>query len=273
MNRLRYCISRIRFLVKKIVKKQSYIYDDKVQDLVRAITQDGFAVVPNFYTEQECSLLRDGIDNLVIERNKKDMLWEDPSAADKRCFGAEEDNQLIAGYFSNRFLNSVADNYFGAKMTCSNTLASKIIYREGNSGSGQGWHRDGNQMQFKALVYLSDADLKDGPFQIIRASHKVKKIFQHIKIMDYDGLNSRFTSHQIGKVLSYEPHNHEVLEGKAGTLVLFDSSAIHSGSPLTFGGGRYALTNYYMPSYEDITGQRAVFLNAHKKENYASKVG
>ena len=33
---------------------------------------------------------------------------------------------------------------------------------------------------------------------------------------------------------------------KAGTLILFDSSTIHRGAPIT-AGTRYALTNYYYP--------------------------
>ncbi len=263
MSRLRYSISRAGFLVKKVLKKQSYLYDDNVQDLVRAISQDGFAVVPNFYNEQKCGLLRDVIDKLIIDRKEKDLLWEDAIASDRRCFGSEEDSEMIADYFSYKFLNCLALNYFGSKMTCSNTLASKIVFKEGNFGSGQGWHRDGNQTQIKALLYLSDTEQKDGPFQIIRASHKLKSIFQDIKTMGYDGVNTRFSTRQIERVLDHDPEKHEVVKGKAGTLVLFDSSAIHSGSPLADGGVRYSLTNYYMPSYYNVKAQRDVFMSSH----------
>jgi len=265
MGRSKYVVSKFRFILKKFLKKQSYIFDGNVQGIVQTVSENGFAVVPNFYSEEECRLLRDEIDSLIVKREKENKLWVDSNDADKRCFAAEDDNEVIARYCYNKFLNAVADNYFGAKMTCSNTMAGRIIHSEGNIGSGQGWHRDGNQMQFKALIYLSDVELKDGPFQIIRVSHKLRNILKHINLMGYNGVTTRFTLQQIKKVINYKPDEHKVLTGKAGTVVFFDSSAIHTGSPLTEGGERYALTNYYMPSYEDIRAQRDVFRNGHKK--------
>jgi ectoine hydroxylase-related dioxygenase (phytanoyl-CoA dioxygenase family) len=85
--------------------------------------------------------------------------------------------------------------------------------------------------------------------------------------MDCNGINTRFTASQINKVINHKPEEHIFLTGKAGTLILFDSSTIHAGAALKEGGRRYALTNYYMPSYENINAQRNVFLNSHKNNN------
>ena len=41
----------------------------------------------------------------------------------------------------------------------------------------------------------------------------------------------------------------ETIKGKAGTLILVDTSLIHRGKPLV-NGCRYALTNYYYPYYQ-----------------------
>lgn len=270
MGALKYQFSKVKFDLKKFLNKESYTYNKEVQDLVKQIQVDGFAVVPDFYNEEECKILRDEVDQLIEKRKQENRLWEDPCDADKRCFAAEEDSELINKYFANTFLNSVADNYFKAKMICSNTLAARIQYRDGNIGSGQGWHRDGNHMQFKAIVYLCDVEIKNGPFQIIQGSHKKKNIINHINIMNHDGVNLRFTTEQIEKVIDTDSDKYKVLTAKAGTLVFADTSTLHTGMPLSEGGYRYTLFNYYYPSYEDIEARRTVFKNAHKqKSEYA----
>jgi hypothetical protein len=265
MNKLRYIISKFKFLSKKLLLRQEYIFDKDVQEIVRMVNANGFAVIKNYYSEQDCNLLRKEIDKLIEKRDKENFVWKDPYAADYRCFGAEEDSEIISKFYNDKFLNSIANNYFKAKMACCNTLAGRIFYKNGNFGSGQGWHRDSNQTQFKALIYINDVDYKDGPFQLITASHKFQNILKHIDLMGYDGVNTRFTSEQVKKVVNIEPESIKLFTATAGTLIVFDSSTIHTGAPLTEGGQRYALTNYYMPSYQDVKAQRSVFLNAHKK--------
>ena len=265
MGKLRYLLSRFKFYVKKILKKQDYIFNSKIQDLVFTLSENGFVVIPNFYTEEECNFMKNEIDLLILKRENDNRVWKDRYSSDYRCFGAEDDSEEISAYFNNQFLNSVADNYFKTKMSCCNTLAARIKYVDGNVGSGQGWHRDSNQMQFKAMVYITDVENKDGPFQLISGSHKLKNILNSINIINYDGLNTRFESCKIEKLISLQPENYNLFLGKAGTLILFDSSTIHTGSPLSYGGERYALTNYYMPSYENVKAQRNVFINAHIK--------
>ena len=58
----------------------------------------------------------------------------------------------------------------------------------------------------------------------------------------------------------------ETFTAKAGSVVFFDASCVHAGSPLSDGGLRYALTNYYYPSYENIAARKAEFVNAYKKQ-------
>jgi len=268
MGKLKYLISQKKFKLGKFLRKKKYVYDDKIQDIVNQVKEKGFAVVPNFYTHEECTSLRTEIDKLIIKKDKDNSLWTDSQGADKRCFAAEDDSELIKKYHTNEYLNSVADNVFEAKMTCSNTLAAKIEYKDKNIGSGGGWHRDGNHFQFKAIVYLSDVEIKDGPFQILEGSHKPNNILEHIDIMSHDGENLRFTNEQVEKVIKQNNDKYKVLTAKAGTLVFADVSAIHTGMPLSEGGERYTLFNYYYPSYENIEKRKKLFQNVGKNSEY-----
>ena len=62
MGKLRYLFSRVKFLIKKTLQKQDYIFNADVQDLVCTISENGFAVIPNFYSQSECKFLKDEID-------------------------------------------------------------------------------------------------------------------------------------------------------------------------------------------------------------------
>lgn len=263
----KYIFSKVKFELGKLLRKQSYIYNDKVQEIVKKIKENGFAVVPDFYTQEECLALKKEVDKLVEKRREEKKLWIDPFGADKRCFAAEDDSELIAKYNKNKFCNSVADNVFEGKIECSNTLAAHIEYKEGNIGSGQGWHRDGNHFQFKAIVYLSDVEVKDGPFQIMQGSHKPKNILRDINLVNHDGVNLRFSDNQVQKLVEKYPDNYKVLTAKAGTLVFADTSALHTGMKLSKNGNRYTLFNYYYPSYEDIEARKNMFKNTYKKQS------
>lgn len=237
------------FELIKIKNKEPFIFNLEVQSIISQIRENSFAVVPNFYSEQECAILRDEVDRLIEKRKAENNLWTDPSGSDNRCFSAEDDSQMIAEYYNNPFLLSVAENYFGGKIGNSNTLASRINYSEGNIGSGQGWHRDGINFQFKAMVYLCDVEIVNGPFQIIKGSHKLGRILRSTAIMNGEALNTRFSDEQVKRLIDKYPDDYKVLMAKAGTLVFADTSSIHTGMPLGEGGSRYALFNYYYPSY------------------------
>ena len=264
MGTFNYIIDRSKYEIGKYLRKEKYTINSDIEDTVAQIKKQGFALVPDLYNHQECCDLRHEVDRIIEARAEHKTLWIDPHGADKRCFAAEDDSELIKSFYSNKYLESVADNVFKAKMSCSNTLAARIEYKEGNVGSGLGWHRDGNHFQFKALVYLSDVEAKDGPFQLLVGSHKAKSILDNININTHDGVSCRFEGQEVKKLISTKTNAIKTFTAKAGTVVFFDASCIHSGGVLTDGGLRYALTNYYYPSYEDIASRKSVFKNAHK---------
>mgnify|MGYP003965490345 CR=1 FL=1 len=254
--------------MKKFLKKESFKSDEEVQSIVKDIKENSFSVVPDFFTEDECNELREEIDRLIEKRRVEGSLWTDELDADNRCFAAEDDSELVKKYYENPFLLSVAENYFGAKIGCSNTLAARISYKKENVGSGLGWHKDGNNFQFKAIVYLSDVEIKDGPFQLIAGSHKFSNVLKDTITMNEDGVNTRFTHEQVEKVIDNNPDNYNILTAKAGTLVFVDVSSIHSGMPLSESGRRYTLFNYYYPSYE-VEKRKEFFKNVVKAKKYA----
>ena len=84
--------------------------------------------------------------------------------------------------------------------------------------------------------------MNNGPFQIIPSSSQLSKI---LKIDNKNYCKLRYENSEINEYLK----NGEKLKtiiGQAGTMILFDGSNLHRGSPIE-DGLRYSLTNYYFP--------------------------
>lgn len=122
-------------------------------------------------------------------------------------------------------------------------MANKTKFINNNLGSGGGWHRDNLLKQYKSILYLVDVDHSNGPFQLIEKSQKFSQVLKDSLKMKTDVRTYRFKEKQINSI---KKNRTVTIEGKAGTLIIVDTSAIHRGSPLKL-GTRYALTNYYYP--------------------------
>lgn len=191
----------------------------------------GFLVKENFLSKIECELLISQVESYVENGL---ISWIDELESDVRIFNFSSDV-----FSSNEHLD-ISGLY--AKYISSNTcnkfiMANKLVYRENNKGSGGGWHRDNlNKRQLKFMIYLNDVDENGGAFEYIPESHKVSSKF----FTNSFNNNFRYNSDDISKLY---PNKSIKLSGKAGTLIAFDSSGIHRGSPI-LKGKRYALTQY-----------------------------
>ena len=122
------------------------------------------------------------------------------------------------------------------------TMANRVTFSSSNNGSGNGWHKDAYRKQFKSLLYLNNVDKNNGPFQLLKRSNKIFNLIKVAIKLQKTYPDTRFSENEIEKISRSE--NVTTLEGRRGTLILFDPSLTHRGSPLK-SSKRYALTNYY----------------------------
>lgn len=249
--------SRVSYERKRSANKKPYKVCPELNPQLAELRKNGFIVIENYYDDKKCSLIRDEIDLLNEKYKDSDKLQIDKFNSDRRIFGAEK-SELIKDFYNDEFCLNIVQNYFGGKICNSNTLAGKLVAQEGNLGSGQGWHRDAHHFQFKAIIYLSDVEITNGPFQIIKGSHHSAQALKDMQIMKVNSQTTRYTNEQVEKVIKKRPEDYKVLTAKAGTLVLADTSAIHTGKPIE-NGTRYTLFNYYYPSYDNIENRRKQF--------------
>ena len=231
--------------------------DKKEYSILAEVKKNGYVIIPNFFNKEQCQKCVDDIDDIC--KNNKTFVQKQE---DLRVFGAEELSKNIKTFFDDSFLNKLARAYNGVPTCCAFTLAGRIetIGKDAQYGSGGPWHRDSYFRQFKSLIYLNDVDENNGPFQLIHKSHKTKNHDQ--KIAKLEHMQSSFLQEKVDKIIYNDPNRLKTLIGKAGTLVLIDTSIIHRGIPVK-NGIRYALTNYFFEKSQ---------INAHLVEHFSPLV-
>ena len=231
--------------------------NEKEKQLLLEVQKNGYAVIPNFFDKEQCQKCIDDIDKMMKD-NKEFVQTQE----DLRIFGAEELSENIKRFFDDELLNNLAQTYNAVPTCCAFTLAGRIeaTGKDEEYGSGGPWHRDSYFRQFKSLIYLNDVDENNGPFQLIHQSHKTKD--EDRKTADLEHMQSSFLQETVDKIIKDSPERLKSLTGKAGTLVLVDTSIIHRGIPLR-NGVRYALTNYFFEKSQ---------INSHLIEHFSPLV-
>lgn len=236
------------------LKQRRYKYNTtclknkEVDPYVKEMKKTGYVVIPNYYSSQDCEVLRLEIEKII--QRQPQVVKSDALNADNRVFGSERASKEIYKFHADTFLQNIGEAYFDGVLTNYQTLAGRLNNVPNNLGSGQGWHRDSFGFQFKAIIYLSDVEEKQGPFQIIEKSHHFSSIILDTLRGDLPlPPESRFSDMQIRNLLATEAARLKTIVGRAGTVILVDTSCIHRGMPI-LQGSRYALTNYYYAPYQ-----------------------
>ena len=209
---------------------------------ISTLRRNGLISIENFMSKESCDQIAHEISNHVSENTNFAR-----SESDFRVFNAEIFIRALGTFYSNKLLLGIGFCYLGMPLRNYGTMANIVPAGKNIVGSGGSWHRDSNFPQLKALIYLSDVNfVEDGAFQYFPKSNRMKYILREIyeskkSISDTRWTNNPLLTSQKGIPIS--------VTGKAGTLVLFDTSLLHRGSPNSNGllKSRVAITNYYYP--------------------------
>lgn len=173
----------------------------------------------------------DNLDNSSI------ILWNDDLESDTRIY--EMENLLTEKELKELDLEKnirQIELYLGKKVKSWFLMMNRVVYQNGNKGSGGGLHRDSPiSHQVKMIWYLTEVTTSNGPLIFVDRTPFDKTANPWKK---YVG-ESRFVNFKLANI----PGNVTELTATKGTKVTFDSSGLHMGKPIS-SGVRYAITLY-----------------------------
>ena len=254
---LKYKASKTRQKFKILLYSSLFKLADKIRppktdfndkNILDALEEKGIVVIPGYYTAEQCSALKNTVEQLLTDY--KDRSWTDEVGSDTRLYGTDLVSKEVHQFYADKYLHSIGVAYLNTNLINLTTLANRLKYSPDNLGSGHGWHRDSlYYKQFKAIIYLSDTTEDNGPFEYLIGSHTVESMLKIINETSLDGTNDRLTEEDVNTIAGLEGIERRSFPGKAGTLILVNTLGIHRGKPIR-SGYRYALTNYYYQSYQ-----------------------
>ena len=235
-------INHIKYFLFFLLKKElNFFFLLNKNIRIREIYKKGYIKIDNFWEKSKCLETINVLDKIF---NSNNYSYKDEHNSDIRLFGSENFDKNIKEFSSFSDFENIARLFNINKISFFSTMANRVQYKNNNLGSGMGWHRDGFYKSFKCMLYLNDVDENVGAFQIIKKTNSFKNIVNDSTRYDIDFRRDRLDK-AAESILINEPKRLETIVGKAGTLIIFDTSLIHRGSPIKEGNTRYALTNYY----------------------------
>jgi hypothetical protein len=203
------------------------------------LNDQGYAIIPNYLAHIEALKLGTTVEE-ALTAYREDINHKE----DKRIFGIENLIPEFDAFKHDKNLQNLSYHVNQKLISCRYVMAN--VLEAGKFGSsGQGWHRDAFGTQFKAMIYLTDVNEENGPFEIVPESHKVSNIITLVAKGILKFKQNRITDAEANEAITQTGMSVKIA-AKAGTLIVFNSTTIHRGHPIK-SGKRIAATNYYLP--------------------------
>lgn len=236
------------FLIKNLnffYFKKNNIFINKYIKNFEELKKKGITIIKDYYSKDECDYIVKEILNTFSANKSKVTVTE---SLDHRLWWFEKYSARANDFLNDKYLKQLIKKYENNdEIFQSTTLAGNIKYKKDGKGSGSGWHRDRTFYKYrysKAMIYLNDVDLNNGPFQYLEESHKVKNIIRFNYFLKKKYSEKWFNNDEIEFISKKINLNISTVEAKAGDLIIFDGTGVHRGKPL-MSGERFSLTNYY----------------------------
>jgi len=205
-------------------------------EILGALNERGYFILQSFYDQQFCQTAVEHINQCSFK------YFVEGDGKDRRCWHFERHSTNASTFLSSDFLSSLCVEFVGTPLLNSRCQAGIVRGDWGAINSGGGWHVDNHEKQLKALLYLTDVTELNGPFYLLPSSAAVHKNIPTYPKVPGDRSQTRYHEEVLRKNMIWE--NKQIITGRAGDVILVDTSNIHCGGDIVE-GARYTLTNYY----------------------------
>jgi|TARA_B110000285_G_scaffold101025_1_gene115047 hypothetical protein len=200
-----------------------------IDEIVYNINKNGYYIIKNYFSAEKCKNILNDVQK--IQLNNIDYA----PGKDKRIPHFENYSKGAHNFLNDEFLLNIGIEVTKKKVVKKRSQLGILKYHKGNECSGGGWHVDNHNPQFKALLYLTNVNLNNGPFAIISPP---------ITSKEYDPVSQEKNTRFPDKIEEDYKNNIEYLTGSMGDVILVNTQNIHRGTVIKE-GERFSLTSYY----------------------------
>ena len=205
--------------------------ENKIENIVYSIKKTGYCILKNYYSKEEC-------ENIIKDtKNISQNIINNGEGNDLRITNFENISCGANKFLNDEFLINIGTQFMGHKVDKIKKRCQLGIlkYKNGDECSGGGWHVDNHNPQFKAILYLTNVNLNNGPFAIISPP---------ITSKDYEPVSQKKNTRFPDKIEEDYKDNIQYLTGNIGDVIVVNTQNIHRGTIIK-NGERISLTNYY----------------------------
>ncbi len=222
--------------IDKVRKMKMFDYNENPseKEIVDFIKSDGVVVIPNFCSATDLEKLKDEYHSILVGNHQdNDWFQNRPyslgvAAILSKTEGMKKEYPFSFNFFSQPIMQSITDSYLG-KGFQSNQKIFVVKDVVGNSHHANDLHFD-VQRTIKFFLYLGDTTAKNGAFSCIPGSHLITD-----KIRKENSDKISYENREFSRKLPYDSKDIIPVEGKAGSLIIFDTDVFHQTGKVSEG--------------------------------------
>ncbi|MFI5204852.1 MAG: phytanoyl-CoA dioxygenase family protein [Flavobacteriales bacterium] len=201
-------------------------------DIISGLSEHGVLVIEDYCSRENVEKLREEFE-LILSKTKSNWLEERPYSLGKaalltRNSEMKKEVPLSYEFFSSPFMQNIVNTYFGKGYTANQKI---FVVKDvvGSSHHANDLHFD-VQRTLKFFLYLSDTDEKNGAFKCVPGSnHLAEKIRkENPELISYE-------NREFSRKLPYGTSDAISVNGKAGSLIIFDTNVSHQAGNVSVG--------------------------------------
>jgi ectoine hydroxylase-related dioxygenase (phytanoyl-CoA dioxygenase family) len=205
----------------------------KSQEIAEALRRDGVLVLKDFCAAEVLEKLKKDFASLMENQPNNEWLENRPYSLGKAVLLTRNESMKrklpdTYDFFFNAKMQEIADLYLGMKFKAN----QKIFVVKDTVGSVH----NANDLHFdiertlKFFLYLTDTTEKNGAFRCVPGSHKDA---ERIRKENPDQIS--YENREFSRKLPFGPEHTIPVNGKAGSLIIFDTNVFHQAGKVSEG--------------------------------------
>jgi ectoine hydroxylase-related dioxygenase (phytanoyl-CoA dioxygenase family) len=211
--------------------------------VVASLEQNGIAVLEGYLTAASLDALKSAVSATFDERGTHDLRFATGEvkrlAGDGLSAALRAHPTLRPSHETESLVRATCDDFFGGPRWELHSLYA-MRYRD-KMPTNEKFHIDPSAT-VKFFYYLSDVTAETGPFTYCVGSHR--EGYFRMRCGALEGTPGSMV------IPDNEVRNATPIEGRAGTLIVFNSIGIHRAGTLTPGTSRFSVTYHYAVKHE-----------------------